>query len=781
LKSSSDKGRRIRVYLIVLAVMIVTGIATAAIATKVAVKYMNGSAGVEESGYYQSIERFEMESLVRSMQRASFGYYYLFQKNKADYSITPSNVFGKAEDTGEQVTDFGNIIYDEDNGSSVWMNETVEREYSEFLKKLRDYDMHYCVENLADGGHLSDADLSPEQCKKKAETGGFYLEAEIDKDGSMEITKTDKYYTGEMSEIDRYDIDDLPDVFDVDAFQTYPARMKFYIYSDNTGFYDSIISETNANEYFNYKDNILREGFWYPWLVLGIMTVTAAWLLMTKKSLKLREGFLVKIPLAGVLAAAGAGCVLFGSMADGVVNLILSGNGALAVLKSAGTALGSSEAGYSALGLNGFRYFRMEYFILTILAVVGMEILFFVAAGGIYSLALLGPKTYLKEKTLVWRLARWIKREVVRFFDHVARMAFDARNHRTLVKVLLVNFVVVSLLCCCWFFGIIGAVIYTIAAFIISIRFLDRIKAEYDMVARAVRDMAEGHLNTDMSDDAGAFESIHKDLASVREGVKLAVAEEVKSQKMKTELITNVSHDLKTPLTAIITYTNLLKDEHLSEEDRRHYVEILDQKAERLKRLIEDLFEVSKANSRNIQVNKTWLDLSDLVRQATVENEDKLKNAEIDLRLSLPGGKTMLELDGQKVYRMMDNLLGNVAKYSLPGTRAWVSVEDRGKEVLVTVKNISASELPEDVDSLTDRFVRGDKSRNTEGSGLGLAIVKSFAELMDGSFELCVDGDLFKAVVTFYRNDSVRQEVSEENAAQARYVSGDLPETEFYD
>lgn len=256
---------------------------------------------------------------------------------------------------------------------------------------------------------------------------------------------------------------------------------------------------------------------------------------------------------------------------------------------------------------------------------------------------------------------------------------------------------------------------------------------------------------------------------------------------MKTELITNVSHDLKTPLTAIITYVNLLKDENITEEERRSYIDILDRKSLRLKKLIEDLFEVSKAASGNVELKKSPVDLSEMVRQAVAEQQDRLEAAGIDCRVrtpgsgwstsvpaafantdnnstdaairssasSEPGGNTtnpervLLELDSEKTYRVLENLLVNVAKYALAGTRAWVQLEVISDEAVITIKNTSAQELDFDVDTLTERFVRGDKSRNTEGSGLGLAIVKNFVELQGGQFEIVTDGDLFKAIVRF--------------------------------
>lgn len=218
---------------------------------------------------------------------------------------------------------------------------------------------------------------------------------------------------------------------------------------------------------------------------------------------------------------------------------------------------------------------------------------------------------------------------------------------------------------------------------------------------------------------------------------------------MKTELITNVSHDLKTPLTAIITYVDLLKQEGITEEQRASYVETLDQKSQRLKVLIEDLFEISKANSGNVKMNFMDVDVVNLMKQVRLEMEDKIMNSNLTFRWNFPEEKIILSLDGQRTYRIFENLLNNILKYAMPGSRVYVDIKDLEKEVKIIFRNISASELDYDVEHLTDRFVRGDSSRNTEGSGLGLAIVKSFVELQNGTFQIEVDGDLFKAIIVW--------------------------------
>ena len=262
--------------------------------------------------------------------------------------------------------------------------------------------------------------------------------------------------------------------------------------------------------------------------------------------------------------------------------------------------------------------------------------------------------------------------------------------------------------------------------------------------------MSEGNLKYEPQKSLGLFEPVKEDLVQIRNGFDKAVQEEVRSHKMKTELITNVSHDLKTPLTAIITYVNLLKEKNLTEEQIQSYVDTRDKKSLRLKRLIEDLFEVSKANSGNVQLNLQTCDLANLIKQCFYELEGQFEEKKLTTRLSMPEGKILLKLDSEKTYRIYENLFNNIVKYAMSGTRVYLSMVEEKDTVVVTVKNITEAELYVPAEELTERFVRGDASRGSiEGSGLGLAIARSFTEIQGGKFEIDVDGDLFKVTTTW--------------------------------
>ena len=239
-----------------------------------------------------------------------------------------------------------------------------------------------------------------------------------------------------------------------------------------------------------------------------------------------------------------------------------------------------------------------------------------------------------------------------------------------------------------------------------------------------------------------------EDLNNISAGLSAAVDEKMKSERFKAELITNVSHDLKTPLTSIINYVNLLKSTQQTDPKAAEYIEVLDRKSQRLKKLTEDLVEASKASTGVLSVTREKIGMSQLIDQATAEWEEKLSDRRLTLVTTLPEGETWVYADGRHLWRVIDNLLSNCAKYAMEGTRVYLDLE-RGKgQVSLSVKNISRDPLNVPAERLMERFVRGEESRSTEGSGLGLSIARSLTELQGGAFDLAVDGDLFKAIVT---------------------------------
>lgn len=270
-----------------------------------------------------------------------------------------------------------------------------------------------------------------------------------------------------------------------------------------------------------------------------------------------------------------------------------------------------------------------------------------------------------------------------------------------------------------------------------------------DKIMTAVSKTRQGDLNYPLQ-TAGMpwlLRQFGEDVIGIQDGMRTAVDEAVKGEHMKTELITNVSHDLKTPLTAIINYVDLLKKCDISNETAQGYIGVLEEKSERLKHLIEDLVEASKATTGNLQLNFIKVNLYELAMQAVGESGDAMEAAGLDVRLNQPEKEPVLRADSQKTWRIIDNLISNVKKYAMPGTRVYMNVGEENGYGFFSIKNISKEPLDVPVEQLTQRFVRGDSSRSTEGSGLGLSIAQSLCELQQGTLEISLDGDLFKVTV----------------------------------
>lgn len=336
-------------------------------------------------------------------------------------------------------------------------------------------------------------------------------------------------------------------------------------------------------------------------------------------------------------------------------------------------------------------------------------------------------------------------------YDALLHIDFQNRTNRTILTIVVVNFFVLLVITWLWFYGVFALLIYSALLFYFLRRYFDDIRRKYTLLLQSTNQLAAGNLGVEIEGDFGIYNPVKDELKKIQAGFQRAVQKEVKSERMKTELITNVSHDLKTPLTAIITYVDLLKNEQ-DEQKRKEYLEILERKSQRLKVLIEDLFEISKAASRTVKLDLMNVDIVGLLKQVVFENEDKIKAADVKFRWRLPEEKVVMALDSQKTYRIFENLVVNITKYALPGTRAYIDMQVSEKEVSIIMKNVSATEMDFNTEEITDRFVRGDASRNAEGSGLGLAIVKSFTELQKGTLKITTEADLFKICVTLPRH-----------------------------
>ena len=402
----------------------------------------------------------------------------------------------------------------------------------------------------------------------------------------------------------------------------------------------------------------------------------------------------------------------------------------------------------TALQMLGIPYAEL---VPVVLQFIGMMLTGLFTAMGIFEIKYMltsGFCRYWKEDSLIGSICRSIKRHIGR----LSEVDLSDRLDSTLGKYVLIQTVVTGLIACFWSFGIVLALIYGVVLFLYIRKKLKKVQKDYQVLLKEAHQLADGRFDEEITQDVGIFNALGEEFKNVRTGFEKAVCEEMKSQNMKTELISNVSHDLKTPLTGIKNYAELLGQNNVSEQDKQVYLENLQHYIDRLNNLIEDLFEVSKVNSGNIELNPVELNVVALIQQAQAETEDLLKQKNLTVILDAPENGIVQALDGDKTYRIFENLFTNIAKYALPGTRVYVSATAQPDYTEITFKNISEAQMNFTPEEIVERFVRGDKSRHESGSGIGLAIVKSFTEVQNGTFSIEIDGDLFKAVVRFKVN-----------------------------
>nr|WP_302686943.1 HAMP domain-containing sensor histidine kinase [uncultured Romboutsia sp.] len=299
-------------------------------------------------------------------------------------------------------------------------------------------------------------------------------------------------------------------------------------------------------------------------------------------------------------------------------------------------------------------------------------------------------------------------------------------------------------------FSIYTAPLLSIALSVISIFIIKDKVNKIEQIRNGIDKIKNGNIEhkIEIKKDL-LFDDIVKDINEIGKTINIAVEERLKSERMKNELITNVSHDLKTPLTAIINYISLMKKEDIQPKHLKDYVQVLDKRSQRLKILIEDLFEASKIGSNNIELNLEENDINQLLTQTLVEMEDYINESKLDFIVNTPNKEVYILADGKKTFRVFENIISNILKYSLEKTRVYIDLVESDKKVHISFKNISKHQLNFDPDEITERFTRGDLSRNTEGSGLGLAIAKGLVQAQGGELKVDIIGDLFIVNIDF--------------------------------
>jgi signal transduction histidine kinase len=680
------------------------------------------------------------QGIIRDISHISYGLYYELM-NKGGNSRMPSEVFFKLN---RDVDEIENIKkrFDE---QVISYAENIDKKYSNLQYHILEKQNYSVLEssdssiNVLRSDYINDNEI--EELNKKYD---FYLVIDFNEDGKMQVKRV--YGADKVKVMKLLDTSINEDMygFNVDPriAKIEPIKNMIFVYgipkevkNRDALFYYKWENECKA--FMQVMEKYLTIALFFIVLIASILPYKVSKEIVSFKAI-LRvpiEAVLLPVFLILIFSYASDRYNLYENSLNGnLINSIFYGS----ILHSVFVD-GNSNVNFILTSAINLVYWFI-IFAVTFLAVVMVK---YIMKNHI--------KTYLIEQSFSYKILRYSCRKSKRIYEYMSSIDLKDKSMKKLTIILGINFIVVSIISCFWFLGIILALIYTFIGFIMVKQYYTGISNNYNKLFEVTSKIAEGNLDFDMEEDLGIFNELNSELQGIQKGFKNAVDEEVKSQRMKNELITNVSHDLKTPLTSIITYVDLLKDEKINEEKRREYLDTLDRKAQRLKYLIEDLFEVSKATSGNVSLNIAQVDVTALVKQTLLELEDKIHKSEITIRTSFPEEKVILPLDSQRMFRVFENLIINITKYTLKGTRVYVEVYQSSDTVEINLKNIAAEEIDYKGDEILERFIRGDKARNTEGSGLGLAIAKSFVELQGGTLEVIVDGDLFKVVITFVK------------------------------
>ncbi len=387
---------------------------------------------------------------------------------------------------------------------------------------------------------------------------------------------------------------------------------------------------------------------------------------------------------------------------------------------------------------------RMIDTIISLCFVLGIVMYITITITGVTIVRRIKAKVFWKN-TLIYKFAKWIKRSTSNMLTDInttGKLIVIFGAFYIIQLVLTIKFITDGAIYIFWLIAVWGVTLKML---------IDRLN-KTKKIKEKIKNMYDGNKDSQPLNEEeyrGESKEVAHWLNDISGGLTNAIEEAMKSERLKTELITNVSHDIKTPLTSIINYVDLMKQENIENEKVKEYLEILDNKSQRLKKLTEDLVEASKASSGNIKLNIEKLNVKELIKQVRGEFEDKFEQRRLEIIENLPDTEVYIKADSRYMFRVMENMYVNISKYALENSRVYVDVKKENDIVKIELKNISKDKLNISVDELMQRFVRGDSARTTEGSGLGISIAKSLTTLQKGKFNIYLDGDLFKVVIQF--------------------------------
>lgn len=620
--------------------------------------------------------------------------------------------------------------------SKIDSNSDIAKKYNELQTEIKKKFLNYVVIDFDSNGKYS---LLYSYGINKDVLGGYLLELDAKKNLN-----------------EAYSLDDFS-ALSFSSYKVEAIKDTRYIYaiplSINSNFYyshDSVSNYINRKERNSYKTiEVLARS------ILGIIVILT--LLIPTRIMKLFMGFekIIKLPLKLIIIMMYYvhSSLLSNDIAIMIVRETITGN-MLKLLMSNDIGLEMSK---QLVNIINIFYWMIAFFSIYITACLVKLVL----KNGIFE--------YLKNNSIILKIIRFFYKIIVTVFYKFISVDLKLRYNRLfIIGFALVFFGTVVLPwiditnIILWFILMMVYILLLFTFTKIVRKEIRNGKEDYEELLILTKDIACGNLDQDiMKADVGIYEEIQRQLHSIQQAYKKSIEDEIKSQKMKSDLISNVSHDLKTPLTSIITYVELLKNTETSDEAKK-YIDTISRKSERLKILIDDMFEISKAQSGNLSLEINDIDIVSLMKQSIFEVSDRLTDRGIMLKTNFPEEKLILSLDGEKTYRTFENLLVNIAKYSAKNSRAYVDIKNEEKYVEVIFKNISETEIDFDAQDILERFRRGDKSRNTEGSGLGLSIAKGYIEIQGGELDIQLDGDLFKSVIRF-KKEKLRKNTKEKD------------------
>lgn len=673
---------------------------------------------------------FTSTSFTDKLGRDNYVLYYQLENEKLGGNKSPSDILVRNDLNYEEE---GLYLKDEINGDIYvyeerLLNDADDIEYYAFQKKVDENNNEKVnvVTNNNELEILSSEDLENEALKKLEDEYDFYIVMNYDSQGNLNMSKingADKLtmYSGVSSGVSSYG-------------GAYNGVSYLNTIKDTTFIYGIKDRNSILSNYYYYSEYV-----YWDYIAIVLVVVSAFILFIslvipyrfTKKLIGVKS--VVKIPF-GILF------VVFTSLMTGFY--ILGGQLAVGTIKD--TLIYKLQSLYLNYTFNSI--------MLGIVNLVWWIIGFYILFNSMTYIKFIFNKGFLKfikENTITVKILVWIKKIIKYFINNID---IREKNTKKLIIVVGINVIALSIMFLFGAFSILGIIVYAIIIFILAKKYMDDINIKYNKLLKSTNAIAQGDLDIEINEDLGILNPLKEEVGKIQRGFKKAVEKEVKSEKMKTELISNVSHDLKTPLTSIITYVDLLKDDNLSNEKKKQYLDVLDRKSQSLQYLIEDLFEISKVNSKNISLNLSDVDLVYLMKQTLLELDYKIKETNLKIKTNFNKDKIIYPLDSQRTFRVFENLITNIIKYSLEGSRVYIDIFENDKDIKITLKNIAKEEIDFNSKDITERFVRGDKSRNAEGSGLGLAIAKSFVEVQGGKFDIVLDGDLFKVIIEFNKD-----------------------------